>query len=460
MKGLAIIITIFMFCSSLGRAQYIAEVLDYRPAPGQHINAAPWGLPSSAGTIIGGTEGALSLGAFGGFVVFAFGGPVENHPGNPYGVDFTVFGNPVPGISEPGMVYVMNDQNGNGMADDTWYLLAGSDYRFPESRDNYVVTYFNPGGADDVPWTDNLGNDGFIFANAQHEQPYYPSADSFPAVDPEQYTLLGHVIRGAIDTTSPAFIRSTPRAFGYADNRLRGTAPWDLPDNPYTYEKENSGGDAFDISWAVDSNGSYVDLDRIHFVKVQTGMMGHAGWLGEISTEITGAVDVSPDPGITGVTQMVVIDTSRVMLYAYAFQNGRPRPDAVVRWEASVDWATVWPDGVLVLTGSGELELTAMLDDNPGIRATASCTVELPAGIVEVPEGPLISLYPNPAGDHIRLLGIDHAGLAIFSMAGEAVRTIDDYQEGQPVSLEGLAPGAYVIRISGRSVTAIKFIRR
>ena len=82
--------------------------------------------------------------------------------------------------------------------------------------------------------------------------------------------------------------------------RFRGSAPYTLPDNPYTAEVENSGGDAFDISWAVDEEGDYVELERIHFIKVQSGILHQGGFLGEVSTEITGAVDVAPAPGTKG----------------------------------------------------------------------------------------------------------------------------------------------------------------
>ena len=142
------------------KAQYISEVLEYKPAPGQFINSSPWGVPESANSIIGGITGSMSLGAFGGYVVFTFDNPVENHPDNPFGVDFTIFGNPLEEWSEQGIVEVMKDENDNGLPDDMWYELAGSDYFFSSSIKQYEVTYTNPNmdAAADVPWTDNQGN--------------------------------------------------------------------------------------------------------------------------------------------------------------------------------------------------------------------------------------------------------------------------------------------------------------
>src|SRR5690554_2025005 len=302
-------IILFFLISQITNAQYISEVLEYKPAPGQFTNSAPWGVPASANSLIGTVTGSMSLGAFGGYVIFKFEEPVVNHCDNPFGVDFTIFGNPLGDWSEHGIVSVMKDENGNGLPDDTWYELAGSNYFFSSTIKGYEVTYTNPNlpKAASVPWADNQGNSGFVLANSFHSQPYYPSEESFPSVNPNEYKLTGTRVTDEVDRTNPTFVKSYKKAFGYADNQLRGTAPYTLPDNPYTPEKENAGGDAFDISWAVDENGEYVDLDVIHFVKVHTGVLGDGGWLGEISTEITGAVAVTPNPSITGELDLIVI---------------------------------------------------------------------------------------------------------------------------------------------------------
>lgn len=101
-------------------SQYINYVYDYKPAPGQYINEFPWGNPSSAHSIIDTLSGNVCLGAFGGYIVFGFENPVENHPDNPYGVDFTIFGNSLTDWSEPGIVWVMKDENLNSIPDDKW----------------------------------------------------------------------------------------------------------------------------------------------------------------------------------------------------------------------------------------------------------------------------------------------------------------------------------------------------
>ncbi len=440
-----------LLCISIhANAQYISEVLEYKPAPGQLINEAPWGIPSSAESIVGGVSGSLSLGAWGGYVVFRFNSAVENHPDNPFGVDFTIFGNPMQDWSEPGVVWVMNDENGNGVPDDTWYQLAGSDYHFSNTAHNYNVTYINPQStqAADVPWEDNLENSGFVYANSSHTQPYYPLADSFPQINQEQYQLHGSRIFPEVDSTS-FMVKIYKRGFGYADNQFRGTAPYDVPDNPYTTEIENSGGDAFDISWAVDSDGNYVQLDEIHFVKVQNGVMVHGGWLGEASTEITGAVDVAPNVAVTGENEMVgmrdlppVIRVETFQAEAYAFLNGKLQAGANLVWSVNMDGASVNENGTVTVTQSGNLELTAALEDQPEIKTTKTAQVDLGNAIHKI-ENHTLKLYPNPAKNHIR---IDQAGIiSIYSLAGKVILT-KSVSATETINIETLPTGVYLVK--------------
>lgn len=468
MKTHIVLSAFLLLLAPLLNAQYIAEVHQYVPAPGQLINELPWGTPSSAASIVGGTTGTLSLGAFGGYVVFAFDEPIQNHPDHPYGVDFTIFGNPLPEWSEPGIVWVMKDENQNGQPDDTWHELAGSDRWFSSTKQNYQVTYFNPGGnsAVAVPWNDNYGNSGFIPENAYHTQPYYPLQDSFPGIDADSYTLSGTQITGSVDT-SAAIVSSKERAFGYADNKLRGIPPYELPDNPYTPETENAGGDAFDLQWAVDTSGNYVELDEAHFVKVQTGMLADGGWLGESSTEIAGAILTEPVPGITGETRMVVIKDLPAMirenyyqLEAFAFDSGRLQPDESISWETNQPWATVNQNHELLVMQSGTVEITASLTGHPEISTAAEATIELSASVAEHTISSDLQIRPNPASIEIMIPGLENAKIQIMNISGVPIREISGY-EGQSIHIGDLQPGFYLVKIkTGSGIHTAKFIRK
>ncbi len=94
------------------------------------------------------------------------------------GYNFSITGNAFKGSSEPGIVYVMQDTNGNTLPDDEWYELKGSEYGKEETVQDYAVTYYRPtySGAD-VQWKDNQGVKGKIdYLKPYHDQPsYYPA---------------------------------------------------------------------------------------------------------------------------------------------------------------------------------------------------------------------------------------------------------------------------------------------
>ncbi|QNL48887.1 cell surface protein [Olivibacter sp. SDN3] len=245
--------------------RYVVNLFEYKPAPGQFINKAPGNIESAEG-ILGGREGLVSLGAYGGYIVLGFDHPVVNQEGED---DFVVYGNSQAEFAEPGVIWVMQDANGNGVPDDTWYEIKGSAYNTDGYLRDYEVTYFKPESSDgDVSWRDSQGNEGAIKRNTYHNQPYYPEW-----LDATSYTLTGSRLPSTnIDKTVPTYVKSMPFEWGYADNTV--------------------GGDKVDIDNAIDHNGDKVELQAIDFVKIQTGIQADLGWLGELSTEISGIEDL------------------------------------------------------------------------------------------------------------------------------------------------------------------------
>jgi hypothetical protein len=364
----------------------------------------------------------------------------------------------------------MKDVNGNKLPDDAWYELAGSDYYFSTTLKNYELTYVNPGDsvAREVPWKDSFGETGSIHINSAHTQPYYPLSDSFPHISSDAYTLSGTRIRGAVDVDHPPILVSQRRAFGYADNTLRGEPGSSLPDNPYTSVVEHSGGDAFDLDWAVDAAGAYVDLDVVHFIKVQNALQADGKWLGELSTEVCGALDVSPDPSISGDLDLIVIrdlpleiTTREYPMELKVFHGGRLIPNPDVVWVSSSDEVTVDRDHVLRASGSGEVNLTAYLRSMPHIRTEIFTRIQLEqtTGMLFNKEDARWQLFPNPARDMLYIHGLEQAALGIFTPDGKQVGQVDAYQGG-PVDVSPLTPGLYILRINqGSSIHSLKFIK-
>ena len=109
----------------------ISKVFEYEPGIGQYVNVLPkYEVGDSRETMRKKAEESLknnkeiTLGAFGGYVVFGFDHMVENVPGQ---MDFRILGNAFLNVSEPGVVMVAYDKNKNGLPDeDEWYEIAGS----------------------------------------------------------------------------------------------------------------------------------------------------------------------------------------------------------------------------------------------------------------------------------------------------------------------------------------------
>ncbi|OXA84603.1 cell surface protein [Flavobacterium hercynium] len=282
-------------------SKYISNVLDFRPGIGQFTNEIPLYVAGNTEAVVintakkalvGSNTTMVSLGSFGGYVVFGFDHTIPNMGGR----DFKILGNAFwgseasesrSGSCEPGIVVVAYDKNKNGVPDEEeWYEIAGSEYFKNTTIKNFSITYHKPDpnkqpvagiefwqtDVEYISWEDNLGNTGYKTKNVFHDQSYYPLwiADA-------SYTLKGTKIEDNFYDQSGTgnYWVGKSFEFGYADN---------APNND---EASN-----IDISWAVDKNGNYVKLPGIDFVKVYTGVNQEAGWLGEVSTEVAGAYDL------------------------------------------------------------------------------------------------------------------------------------------------------------------------
>lgn len=290
---------------------YINKVFEFKPAPGQFINDLP---PANEGetaaqilvranTYLTKKNGdMISLGGFGGYIVFGFDHTILNVKGKR---DFRVLGNafwaaanPNPdanmrgGSSEAGVIMISYDKNKNGLPDDEWYEIEGAGHKMEKAIRNYEITYYRPdpnktpvpgGGTGSVGfpdmeyiyWKDNQGKDGYMAQN----NAYNHSLDYWPKWLKDQPTLTFKGTRlpdNVIDESGTgSYFVQYAFLYGYADNA------------PNTDDDS-----AIDIDWAIDKNGNKVKLPGVDFVKVYTGLNQQAGWLGETSTEVMGAIDL------------------------------------------------------------------------------------------------------------------------------------------------------------------------
>ena len=279
-----------------GSSPYSDRVIAYVPAPGQFINDAMVGFdgnetgPQAAleyadrrlHSVDASLRGMVSLGGFGGYIVVGFDHSIQASGGYG-GYDFSITGNQFSGSSEPGVVWVMPDENGNGEPDDgPWYELRGA-YSDSSVR-SYSVTYYRPDSpGQPVAWTDNEGGSGQVdYLPAFHTQDYY-----YPAwITGDTYTLIGRKLKPRTEMITENYWVNHEYEWGYSDN----FSPIDrLADDDNHNASVNC--NYFKISNAVTYDGRPADLKYIDFVKIQTGVQAKAGWLGENSTEVFGISD-------------------------------------------------------------------------------------------------------------------------------------------------------------------------
>lgn len=274
---------------------YCDRVFEWTPAPGQFINdftpealSEPVTDPSEAARLALGRLDAgqfVSLGAFGGYIVVGFDHSIMSSAGD---YDFAVAANAflnagtgAGGSNEPGIVYVMQDSNGNGLPDDVWYELKGSDTSDGATVRDYAVTYVRPDAPGcNVSWTDNRGAEGTVdYLAPFHKQDYY-----YPCwVKAGSYTLSGTCLkaRTSLDDAT-GYWNNAPFGWGYADN---------MGADNFTTDRFGQC-NRFRISDAIDADGNPALLTFADFVRIQTGVNAKSGILGEVSTEVFGVFDL------------------------------------------------------------------------------------------------------------------------------------------------------------------------
>ena len=324
---------------------YIADVIEYIPAPGRFVNSY-LGYASTppntyeevlarCKTIICGSKinKAISLGAFGGYVVFAFDHTVVNVPDAP---DFKIFSRVnvttpdadpslqrVLSNSSPGIVWVAFDANNNGRPDETeWYELyrpTTNEFMTPQPKRtaNYRITYTQNeipapySGArldsalardykipEHILWeahTELNNSDENVPVKAQSSG-YIPKL-KFDVYDPssklqfqdKEYWPLWRKEQTSISFTGTLLPDNGEEEWSKVNDgsgeKLQVTSQRWVVAGAYADNHPNT---TFDISWAVDKDGQPVHLPGIQFVKVHL-QLGHNG---SSCTEIQGAVDL------------------------------------------------------------------------------------------------------------------------------------------------------------------------
>ena len=329
-----------------------SRVVSYLPI-GQFASGSGWG--SATGKFVSGIETTgVSLGALGGYIEFEFEEGISNDSNNPYGVDFVVYGNAFNGNPEAGAVQVSEDGK-------TWYELAGSMYY--DGNFNYVgnqmtnnpnkfssaytgtlnkatVEYEKGTSFLTVGLKETNGNT-YLVPSGTTFGPlgWFPATDKYPQGGAHDNTgsnvTVSHTANNLAFsgiTAIPDYNTTASYAFGYADVTPNGSpTTYGNAVNPYTaYTTAKTGGDGFDLEWAVDPSTKLpVDVTgkAFKYVRVYTAVLDN-GTFGETSTEVCGifttangqknadgsAVDVGRTTAPT-----VKVDNKKIERYAISY---------------------------------------------------------------------------------------------------------------------------------------------
>ena len=289
---------------------------------GQFATGSEWG--NATGKIAGGYDATgVSLGAAGGYIEFNM--SVVNSDTTPYGVDFVVYGNAFDGNPEAASVMVYGTPEGGTAG---WYELAGSLYYADETQRNVDVTYKKESGEIKYKvtrgstvicdWTKFTGAITWWPEISEGYNSTWGLGDSSMVTVNSDYTeITYHGVTLIRDTDITA-----DYTFGYADITPNGTnITYGTATNPYA--TNTTGGNSFDISWAVDANGNPVKLASISKVRVyssavlditsSTTAFTVPGLFGETSAEVCGIYSVSGGGGSVATSDLEVWTATKKM---------------------------------------------------------------------------------------------------------------------------------------------------
>jgi hypothetical protein len=196
-----------------------------------------------------------SLGTWGGYMVWKLRkGGAE---------DIQITGNSFGGWSEPGIVWVSVDDNQDGLPNDTWYELKGSD----DSDSRYQNLITRSYGIRHIRtsqlnfWVDSKGRTGEMILS------WWPSSWGMAVTDNAWVEFAGTYLRdqGDMYDSGGLNLSAVAMGWGYVDSQNAGVAA------------AGRAVDRYRISDAIRADGSSANLPYIDFVRVQNGVFFYGG---------------------------------------------------------------------------------------------------------------------------------------------------------------------------------------
>ena len=355
----------------------------------------------------------VSLGMAGGYVQFDMGDNkrIENNPNNKYGIDFIVYGNAFKGNPEAAGVQVSNDGETWYTLAGSRHYMTGTEWnqnvsyiKIAAANTTIGAKSFTSAGIYVsknfvVPETDNATdvNDAISAATwtgvpqltgNTYPKPYdttTPAAVGWwpEYADTENYGNVWNIDNGVKGvswlrsgsaevitykgvtiveddmvvlnegaTAAPSQAEMTDvYQWGYADVRPNGSQYGTVVDNPYAAAPSTqTGGDGFDLSWAVDANGKPVAISSARYVRVYSAVLFSAGVFGETSAEVCGLYKVNGTGSGAATTDLILASNSSGLV---STSNGGAKTVAADTYMIRSSESNVFVNGVKVTASSG-----------------------------------------------------------------------------------------------------------
>jgi hypothetical protein len=219
----------------------------------------------------GGNGYGWSLGSFGGYEVWRV-----NHQ-----AVYNIRGNAFSSWAEPGVIWIQEDSNGNGVPDEMWYELKGSmDYlTSAEHKINrrHAITYINDKGVETRYGTGGEPSPRKYWVDSRGRAGLWPS--EWHSGWPQRITFTGTLFGDASSKTPSG--GGADDAWGYVD--VYGPAAGHGPPGDIHPPAE------FPIHRAMRADGSAITLTNVSFIKVHTSEFCKTEVFGDKSTEIYSA---------------------------------------------------------------------------------------------------------------------------------------------------------------------------
>ncbi len=148
---------------------------------------------------------------------------------------------------------------------------------------------------------------------------------------------------------------------------------------------------------------------------------------------------------------------------SYVIRKGKKHENQEIIWKSNNPLvASIDDSGRLTghLSGETTISCSWKLDNSVSRTFEVVIVEEIPSTITTAKESVLL-ISPNPATEFIYLKGANNLNVELYNLIGNKVMEVNKYVDNQPLSIDHLNKGMYIIKVPGIKVSSsLKFIKK